>query len=165
MKSLKISNNNIACQTSHGGHETIPWTQQAATQERRRLQRSGQAAPRPLSSQPWSGCAFVGMREHSIWRQLLALACCSSLPCHWSRGQAVTPACPAALERDQLLRITSLALSFGFGVTHSTKLVVIFSRWHPSGESSACGCKGPGQVLGGGGQCYLTRGWRRQERP
>lgn len=62
----------------------------------------------------------------------------------------MTPACPAALERDQLLRITSLALSFGFGVTHSTKLVVIFSRWHPSGESSACGCKGPGQVLGGG---------------
>lgn len=83
--------------------------QQAVSQERRRLQKICPGSPQTLlfSSLGLAVPSFLRMRAHSIWRRLLALVCCSSLPCHFSRDQAVTPACPAALERDQLLRITS----------------------------------------------------------
>lgn len=139
-----------------------PGLRRLLPKRRRRLRRSGQAAPRPLSSQPWFGCAFVGMRAHSIWRQLLALVCCSSLPCHWSRGQAVTPACPAALERDQLLRITSLLCP-----------LALLSPIPPSLLFLAGGILQESQVhvaasvqdRSFGGHCYLTRGWRRLKPP
>lgn len=76
-----------------------------------------------------------------------ALVCCSSLSCHSNSDRAVTPNLSSCPGERPALENNLLALSFGFGVTHSSKLVVIFSRWHPSGESSACGCKCPGQAL------------------
>lgn len=138
-----------------------PWPSVGCYPREEETARSVQGSPQTLSPASVWLCLCEGERGHSIRRQLLSAGLSS---CHSSRGGAgVTSDLSSCPGGRPALENNLLALSFGFSVTHSTKLGAIFSRWHPSGESSACGSKCPGQVVGG--HCSLIGGRRRLKPP